>query len=51
MDLHPDKYSGDDKAVSLARELSGRVNGAYEVLRDPLKRAEYLVCPPASLST
>jgi molecular chaperone HscB len=46
MELHPDKYSGDDKAVSLARELSGRVNGAYEVLRDPLKRAEYLVCPP-----
>jgi hypothetical protein len=45
MELHPDKYSGDDKAVSLARELSGRVNGAYEVLRDPLKRAEYLVCP------
>jgi len=44
MELHPDKYSGDDKAVSLARELSGRVNGAYEVLRDPLKRAEYLVC-------
>jgi len=46
MELHPDKYSGDDKAVTLARELSGRVNGAYEVLRDPLKRAEYLVCPP-----
>ena len=45
MELHPDKYSGDDKAVALARELSGRVNGAYEVLRDPLKRAEYLVCP------
>jgi molecular chaperone HscB len=49
MELHPDKYSGDDKAVSLARDLSGRVNGAYEVLRDPLKRAEYLVCPPAPL--
>jgi molecular chaperone HscB len=45
MELHPDKYSGDDKEVGLARELSGRVNGAYEVLRDPLKRAEYLVCP------
>jgi hypothetical protein len=49
MELHPDKYSGDDKAVSLARELSGRVNGAYEVLRDPLKRAEYLVCAPPPL--
>jgi len=48
MELHPDKYSGDDGDVRLARELSGRVNGAYEVLRDPLKRAEYLVCPPPS---
>jgi curved DNA-binding protein CbpA len=46
MELHPDKYSGDEKAVTLARELSGRVNGAYEVLRDPLKRAEYLVRSP-----
>jgi len=44
MELHPDKFSGDEKEVGLARELSGRVNGAYEVLRDPLKRAEYLVC-------
>jgi hypothetical protein len=44
MELHPDKYSGNDSEVMLARELSGRVNGAYEVLRDPLKRAEYLVC-------
>lgn len=43
MELHPDKFSGDEKEVGLARELSGRVNGAYEVLRDPLKRAEYLV--------
>lgn len=44
MELHPDKYSGDEADVRLARELSGRVNGAYEILRDPLKRAEYLVC-------
>jgi molecular chaperone HscB len=44
MELHPDKFSGDEKEVGLARELSGRVNGAYETLRDPLKRAEYLVC-------
>jgi curved DNA-binding protein CbpA len=43
MDLHPDKYSGNEKDVTLARELSGRINGAYEILRDPLKRAEYLV--------
>lgn len=45
MELHPDKYSGDEGDVKLARELSGRVNGAYEILRNPLKRAEYLVCP------
>lgn len=43
MELHPDKYSGKDDEVRLARELSGRVNGAYETLRDPLRRAEYLV--------
>lgn len=41
MELHPDKFSGG--LVELARELSGRVNGAYEILRDPLRRAEYLV--------
>lgn len=43
MELHPDKFSGEERAVALARELSGRVNGAYETLRDPLRRAEYLV--------
>lgn len=43
MELHPDKFSGADQDVLLARELSGRVNGAYETLRDPLRRAEYLV--------
>jgi molecular chaperone HscB len=43
MELHPDKYSGREEEVKLARELSGRVNGAYETLRDPLRRAEYLV--------
>lgn len=43
MELHPDKFSGEEKQVALARELSGRVNGAYETLKDPLRRAEYLV--------
>lgn len=43
MELHPDKFSGEEKQVALARELSGRVNGAYEILKDPLRRAEYLV--------
>ena len=42
-DLHPDKYSGQAEEVELAKELSGRVNGAYAVLSDPLRRAEYIV--------
>lgn len=31
--------------VDLARELSGRVNEAYAVLGDDLRRAEYIVRP------
>lgn len=43
-DLHPDKFAvSGDKAVELAKELSGRVNDAYAVLSDPLRRAEYIV--------
>ncbi|WWD19628.1 Fe-S protein assembly co-chaperone HscB [Kwoniella shandongensis] len=43
-ELHPDKYSSKgDKEVDMARELSGRVNEAYNVLGDELKRAEYLL--------
>ena len=43
-DLHPDKFgSSGERIVSLAKELSGRVNMAYETLADPLKRAEYIV--------
>ncbi|WVF73085.1 Fe-S protein assembly co-chaperone HscB [Kwoniella sp. CBS 6097] len=45
-DLHPDKYQAKDdgdKSVSLARELSGRVNEAYNVLKDDLKRADYIL--------
>ena len=43
-DLHPDRFAqSGEKAVELARELSGRVNEAYAVLSDPLKRADYLV--------
>lgn len=42
--LHPDKFAQDgERVVSLARELSGRVNEAYATLSNPLKRAEYLV--------
>lgn len=32
--------------VDRARELSGRVNEAYAVLGDDLRRAEYIVRPP-----
>jgi len=42
--LHPDRYGNQgERVVSLARELSGRVNEAYSTLADPLKRAEYIV--------
>lgn len=42
--LHPDRYVNQgERVVSLARELSGRINEAYAVLADPLKRAEYIV--------
>ena len=42
--LHPDRFVNQgERVVSLARELSGRVNEAYSVLADPLKRAEYIV--------
>jgi hypothetical protein len=43
-ELHPDKFaSRGDRVVQMARELSGRVNKAYDVLGNPLKRAEYIV--------
>ena len=43
-ELHPDKFSSRGSVVvQLARDLSGRVNDAYSVLADPLKRAEYIV--------
>ncbi len=42
-DLHPDKFQGMGVGKDLAEELSGRVNRAYEVLVDPLRRAEYIV--------
>lgn len=40
-ELHPDRYGGSEG--ELAKELSGRVNGAYAVLSDPVKRVEYIV--------
>ncbi|WWC64579.1 Fe-S protein assembly co-chaperone HscB [Kwoniella dejecticola CBS 10117] len=43
-ELHPDKFTAKgEKVIDLARELSGRVNEAYNVLGDELRRAEYLL--------
>ncbi len=43
-ELHPDKFGQKGgNEVALARELSGRVNDAFSVLVDPLRRAEYIV--------
>ncbi|WWC72017.1 Fe-S protein assembly co-chaperone HscB [Kwoniella pini CBS 10737] len=43
-ELHPDKFiSKGEKIINLARDLSGRVNEAYNVLGDELKRTEYLL--------
>lgn len=42
-DLHPDKHGAAGNDVDLAASLSGAVNKAYETLKSPLKRAEYIV--------
>ncbi|WVO14253.1 Fe-S protein assembly co-chaperone HscB [Cryptococcus depauperatus] len=43
-ELHPDKFSVSGRdMVELARNLSGRVNEAYAVLGDELRRAEYIL--------
>ncbi|WWC91717.1 Fe-S protein assembly co-chaperone HscB [Kwoniella dendrophila CBS 6074] len=43
-ELHPDKFSSKgDLTINKARELSGRINNAYNVLGDELKRTEYLL--------
>lgn len=42
-DLHPDKHGAIGNDVDLAADLSGEVNKAYETLKSPLKRAEYIV--------
>mgnify|MGYP000621833161 CR=1 FL=1 len=41
---HPDKVPQDDSSAKrAAMELSAAINEAYRTLRDPVKRAEYLV--------
>lgn len=41
---HPDKFQGADASQQRrAMEVSAAINEAYRALRDPVKRAEYLV--------
>jgi len=43
--IHPDRFAGaSDSSGSLATRLSAEVNQAYNVLRDPVLRADYLLC-------
>lgn len=41
--IHPDYHAGSDAELSASQELSARLNEAYNVLRDPFARADYLV--------
>ncbi len=41
---HPDRFAGaDTRSQRLAMERSSLINAAYRILRDPVRRAEYLV--------
>ena len=43
-EIHPDRHAGSDAAARrLALQASARVNEAYEALRDPAARGEYLL--------
>lgn len=42
--IHPDRFAGGSEDVAqLSLRVSSQVNRAYEVLSDPLRRAEYLL--------
>lgn len=42
--IHPDRFAGrSDDAARLSLRVSSQINRAYEVLSDPLRRAEYLL--------
>ncbi len=44
LEHHPDKFSGDDEASRMqAVQATSIINGAYETLKSPLKRAGYLL--------
>ena len=41
---HPDRFAGQDVAAQrLAEQLSAHINTAYETLREPVRRAHYLL--------
>lgn len=40
---HPDRFSHDASAQAQAELLSSRINAAHETLRDPVRRARYLL--------
>lgn len=43
-EIHPDRFSGkSDEVTQLSLRVSSQINRAYEVLGDPLRRAEYLL--------
>lgn len=39
--LHPDKFQNDQKRSELANKITKEINEAFNVLKDPEKRAEY----------
>jgi len=42
--VHPDRFSGaTDEVRTLATRLSAELNQAYDVLSDPVRRADYLL--------
>ncbi len=41
--IHPDRFANDDKEQLLAIKSTVFVNEAYETLKSPLKRAQYLL--------
>ena len=49
--LHPDRFSSHDEERALAEHYSSYLNWAYQVLKDPFKRAEILLKDfPSSVS-
>ena len=48
--VHPDRYmSRGSDMLAMAEQQSSALNSAMAIMRNPLKRASYLVCFPCSL--